>query len=261
MTLVSDIIRDAYRESNLIAVNASPTTAEVDEGLRLLNRIIDSVYGFEAGEDYHEIIIGRNDIERPSGFPWYSQVPDTVDWFVPDNARLILNLTSPQDLYLTPTPQDGTRFSFIDVSGNLSSNNVVIYGNGRLIEGQDSVTVSVDGANQEYFYRADLGNWVRVSPLVESDDFPFPGKFEDLFVILLSMRINPRHGAEVDPQSGAELSRLLRSFKAKYRQSQEVGSEPALVWTPGVKRRGSWDTARANAEFMSGYPFSRYWRW
>jgi hypothetical protein len=77
MTLVSEIIRDAYRESNLIAITADPTSEEETEGLRLLNRIVSGTYGIDAGEELQVVPIGNNNISRPADYPYYNQVPAT----------------------------------------------------------------------------------------------------------------------------------------------------------------------------------------
>lgn len=251
MTLVSEIIRDAYRECNLIAISADPTTAEQAEGLRLLNRFVASVYGQEFGEELLPVLIGRNNINRPSGFPWYENVPDTVNWFVPSNSRVVLNLTTPQTLYLNPNPHDGERFAFIDKSSNLSTYPITINANGRSIAGTTSVTYSTDGDVREFMYRADIGDWTQVLPLEADDTFPFPTAFDDLFVIGLALRINPRNAQETVPDSTGMFNRLMRQFKARYRQKQMQPAELALVLTPGERRR-FYDSNYANSIFNAG---------
>jgi hypothetical protein len=253
LTLVSDIIRDAYRESNLIAIGADPTSAEQTEGLTLLNRLVASVYGIKAGEDLEPLVIGRNNISRPQDFPGYETVPDETEWYVPANARLILNLEEAVTVYLDPNPDDGARFAFMDKSGNLSTYNLTINGNGRTIASATSVTVSTDSAIQEYFYRADTGDWALVSPLEADDTFPFPDEFEDMFVIGLAARINPRNGVAVDAQSGGTYSELLKQFKARYRQHRQVGLELGYLRLVGV-RRGYSGSRGDNSEFNIGRP-------
>jgi hypothetical protein len=255
MTLVSDIIRDAYRESNLISITADPTANETAEALRLLNRVVASTRGQEAGEELDQILIGRNNISRPQGFPYYDGVPDGTLWYVPLNARLVLNLTSAQTVYLDPMPIDGARYAIQDKSGNLSTHNLTVHGNGRTIAGAESVTYSTDNVNIEYMYRADTGDWLAVSPLLVGDTFPFPADFDDLFVIGLAMRLNPRNGATADPQSAASFQRLMRNFKARYRQSQQMVSELALVRTLGTRHRFYDDTRLGNNLFNSGWGF------
>jgi len=254
LTLVSEIIRDAYREGNLIAINADPTADEQTEGLSLLNRLIASVYGTKIGEKYEEILIGRANISRPQGYPWYEQVPPVTDWFVPTNTRLILNMTEAQTVYLSPTPEDGARFAVLDKSGNLATYPLTIDANGRTIGGSTTAVVDTDSAANEYVYRADTGDWAIVTPLVASDTFPFPPEFENLFVIGLAFRINPRNGIMADDQSAAIYTSTLKAFKARYRQTEEIGSEQAYVRLPTNKRFVGGDTRRNNSDFNYGTP-------
>jgi hypothetical protein len=253
MTLVSEIIRDAYRESNLIAITADPTSEEETEGLRLLNRIVSGTYGIDAGEELQVVPIGNNNISRPADYPYYNQVPEVTDWYVPQNSRLVLNLTASLTVYLPPDPEDGARLAIQDKSDNLATYNLTVVANGRTIGDATSVTLSTDGLNSEYFYNADSGNWAILSPLEADDTFPFPTEFEDLFVIDLAVRLNPRHGVTVDPQSSGRYFKVLKAFKARYRQHREAASELGLLRTSGIKRTG-FDTRRANREFDYGNP-------
>lgn len=255
MTLVSEIIRDAYREGNLIANNADPTSDEQTEGLLLLNRLVAYQYGFKAGEELEQIVIGRNNINRPADYPGYDPVPNETDWTVPANSRLMLNLTAAQTVYLPPNPDDGARFALIDKSANLATYPLTINANGRTIASATTATVSTNSAKQEYFYRADTGDWALVSPLEADNEFPFPTEFDDLFVIGLSIRLNPRHGVMLDDQSAATYRELRSAFKTRYRQHTQVGSELALVKTPGTSKHRYLDDTRANnVDFDSGLP-------
>lgn len=262
MTLVSDIIRDAYRESNLIAVGTEPSGAQTDEALRLLQRIVASVYGDEEGEELEPLPIGSNDINRPSGYPWYNQVPSESNWFVPKNTRLVLNLTAPQELWLAPCPEDGDRFAIQDISRNLSTFNVTINGNGRTIGGATSAVFDTDGSNVEYMFRADLGDWVAITPITAVDLFPFPIDFDDMFVTMLAMRLNPRYVVATDPATASAYRRSSIQFKARYRQHQEVGSELGLVMTPGNKRCwNGWGYGVDDSLFRSGQAFPWRFKW
>ena len=255
MTLVSTIIRDAYRESNLIAITAQPTEAERDEGLSLLNRLLASVFGTDAGEQLDGLVIGRNNIDRPSGYPWYEQVPDTTDWFVPANTRLFLNLTSAQTIWLSPNPIDGQRWAFIDKSANLATFPLTVEGNGRTIEGLTSKVYNTNSQLREFIYREDLGNWQVVTPLEADDEFPFPTEFDDKFIIELAARLNPRNAVATAAESTQRYIVVNRNFKARYRQSNEWGSELGLVRLPSMRRRFITDTRFGNATFDSGYPY------
>lgn len=263
MTTVSTIIRDAYRESNLLAIAADPTTAEVEEGLRLLNRLVASVYGNEMGEPLRPLPIGGEGISRPSGFPFYRSAPDWSDWFLPGDARLTLNLSEPVTVYLNPVPEDGQRFAVQDEAGNLSTTSLTVSGNGRKIDGAPEKVFSTDGENSSYVYRADIGEWKVVSPLTETDDFPFPSEFDDYFVIGLAYRLNPRHATVADPQSTQAFARSRRQFQSRYRQHKTAPSERGLYDLPSSKERYYGFGDRANSLFDYGLPpfFIGGFRW
>ncbi len=228
MTITSQIIVDAFRQSNLLALGVSPTALQKEEALRYLSRIVKSVFGYEAGELLFPVSVGNKDIERPVEWVDYYQINDANSWF-PKNGRAMLNLTETQDIYLTPVPDDGTRFAVLDVSGNLSQFPVTVYGNGANIEGLPAIGLNTDGLNQEWFYRADLGNWVKTIPLLENDIFPFPEEFDDFFITMLAMRLNPSYGSALDPQSQAALQRAKGQFSSRYVQAIPTPSELALL--------------------------------
>lgn len=251
MTLVSSIILDAYRESNLIAIAASPTTAETAEALRLLNRLFSSVFGEDIGEHLIDTPVGSGNYVRPSGYPDYNPTP-SGEYVVPENSRLITNLTAATTVYLSPNPRDGARLGITDPGGNLATYSLTLSGNGRQIETTNTVTLNTNGLDREWFYRADLGAWQRLTSLVSGDTFPFPEKYDDMFITLLSTRLNPRHAVQANDQSMMMLKRGMKQFKAQYRQTREVGSDTALVRLPLTWReRGQ---AFPNDDFNVGRP-------
>ncbi len=259
MTLVSQIITDAYRQGNLIAKGATPTAIEEVEGLRYLSRIVKSVFGNEAGEDLLPFPIGRGGISRPAGYPWYNDVPDN-NWYVPKNLRLMLNLEDELTVYLHPDPDDGSRFGITDVSGNLSTYNLTINGNGRNVDGSQSVVLNTDGDIGEWFYREDLGSWTRYSPLAVADEFPFPEEFDDYFITMLALRLNPGYGVQLDPQSSAMLARSKRHLVSRYRQIIPAASELALLRLAKISStRDQWKDSyhqnNPNSSFDRGWPF------
>lgn len=259
MTLTSQIITDAYRQSNLLAIGVSPTQDQVDEALRYLNRIVKSVFGNEAGDPLEVFPVGRNNIQRPSGYPWWNTVPDN-DWFVPKNIRVMLNLEEPVSLYLHPEPDDGSRFAVIDASENVSTYNVTIQGNGRLIEGNFNLILNTDGVDKEWFYRADLGNWMLYAPLTMDIAFPFPEEFDDYFITLLAIRLNPQYGVMLDAQSKLVFDRSGRQLRARYTQNIPTRSELALIRMPKVSYdRDIWGTSyryyNPNSMFDKGWPW------
>lgn len=262
VTLTSDIIRDGYRESNLIAISEEPTGAQRQEGLRLLNRLLLSVFGYDEGETFQPYYLGQNNISKPAGFPYHDPYYNLQNWFVPNNTRLVLNLTESKTVWLNPSPQDGDRFAVLDNSGNLVTYPLIVNGNGHKIEGADSQTYDTNGLGREFMYRADKGNWQVVNPLVETDEWPFPPEFDDMFSISLALRLNPRNQIQLANESMVALRRSMSQFKARYRQTNPFPSELGLLITPGIMYSNTaYFSDPGNAAFNSGYPSWGFRTW
>lgn len=217
MTLASEIISRAYRESNITAIVSSPSTAEQTEALNLLNPLILSVIGNEVGEQLHDINIGGS----------YDQSQFCSSW-VPENARLVLSLGSTRTFSLHPDPYEGQRLAMADVAGNLATANLVLTGNGRKIEGATSLTLSTNSMTRQWLFRADTANWVKITDLLASDQMPFPEEFDDYFVTRLSMRLNPRNGVSTAQETAEAMQRAERQLRARYRRprrQQETGAK------------------------------------
>jgi hypothetical protein len=205
MTLVSDIIANAYRESNLIPIGSSPTTAQSDEALSRLNSIVLSSIGNEIGDKLNDL-----NVEGP-----YDESFALIE-FVKSNARLILNLTAPKTVYLDPDPYEGQRFGVVDAAGNLNTHNLTLDGNGRNIEGNSTLVLSTNDTASHWLYRADTANWVKISGLLTSDQMPFPEEFDDYFITMLALRINPRYGQELRAETLETMRRSKRQIRSRY---------------------------------------------
>jgi len=259
MTSVFQIIVDAYRQSNVLAIGVDPTDDQIDEALRYLNRVVKSVFGNEAGENLSAFPIGKKNITRPSGYPWWNTIPDN-DWFVPKNTRVMLNLDQSVNLYLHPAPNDGSRFAAIDVSKTLTTNPVTVYGNGNTIDGNDSIILNTDGFDAEWFYREDLANWAKYFPLVVTDTFPFPEEFDFFFIIQLAITLNPAYGVELDPQTQITYARSKSQIRSRYHQNIPTRSELALIRPSKMAAdRDQWGNTywlyQPNSMFDKGWPW------
>lgn len=243
MTLVSDILLQAYRESNLVPISTPTLSTEQEtEALARLNAIVASVLGWEAGAILQQWPVGRQGYKDPDTLN-----PD-IWQDVPQNSILVLNLDQPETVYLPDKPSDGARIQVQDLAGNLSTNPLTIDANGRLIEGARSLVLNTDSLNKTWIYRADLGNWTVVSALASTDEMPFPPDFDDMFIILLAIRLNPRYGRELDPQSQLMLRRAQQSFMARYTQSWERELSPDLRYSPVKGTPRDWATSTSLLE-------------
>lgn len=260
MTSVTSIITSALRETNLIPLGVPATAPQLAEGFILLSTIVEGVLGNEAGENLIPFPLGQEGINSPKGYPWWSNsLPGNI--FVPTNMRIMCNLTAAGTVNLHPRPHDGARMGVVDVSQNFDVNPLTINGNGRSIEGEESMVYDTAGEIRQWLYREDLGNWVTVIPLDPAGDMPWPQEFDDMFIITLAMRLNPRYGQNMHPASQATLTKAMSKFSARYGQATtQVPVENALLylthfnrfWGYGAQNRAYGDP---EAFFNSGFPY------
>jgi hypothetical protein len=232
MALVSEIIKDAYREANLIPITQSPTLDEQTEALRLLNRFVRSIFGNEAGDKLQSFAVGTGNVITTTQLPVFDF---TTPNYVPLNARLMINITAATAVNLHPDPEDGSRVAVVDVSGNFNTFNFTLRGNGRGVDTATTAVLNTASLKKEWFYRADLGSWMAITNLGLNDVFPFPLEFEDLFVIGLATRLNPRNGVAIDDQAMMNFRRQRNLFRARYSQSIQQESEDGLVRMTGTR--------------------------
>lgn len=189
------------------------------------------------GEPLQLFPLGQNNISVPSGYPWGNGYPPQ-EWWLPLNARMVCNLTAAivsPPVYLHPAPQDGSRFGVVDASSNFATFNLTLNGNGRLLEGSTAqITLADDGTKRDWVYRADLGDWKRVTPLDLTDEWPWPDDFNDMFTCMLAMRLAPRNSQQFDEALVAAMERSRGQFRARYTQVIQTPNDPGLL-TPSVQ--------------------------
>lgn len=243
MTTASELVKQAYRELNLVAANISLTADQESEGLTLLNRYLDSLLGFELGELLFDWTVPPSTTSPvPARFPQYPtprNLPSDVWPYPPLNVRLLLKLVDDTTIYLQQDPSDGARMLFVDL-GNDTTNNLTVDANGRLVKGAETLTDTPSNLNQQkLFYRADLGNWQLITELALTDNSPLPSKFDDVLALGTAMRLAPRHGKSLTAEAVAAHRRLLRIMKSQYRQEVPMPSknpQPFLRPTPDRTR-------------------------
>lgn len=251
MTLISSIITDAYRSDNIFGLRKVPDAFQVAEALRLFQQNINSIYGGDAGEPLSDWPLGAFSVDEP-GFV----DPRTTDLIQRPtiNQRLLATNLAALTVYLTAYPQDGARMAIADPFSRLAAFPVTLDANGRTIEGNPTLVLNVDGTFQEWFYRADKGDWVKLTALVETDENPFPDAFDIFFICGLAMRLNPRYGRTMDTQTAAAFKVNRRQFIARYLQSQPLEVDDSISW-PFMSTQG-YDQQRA---FSSNRAFNRGW--
>lgn len=235
MTTTSEIIKDAYRESNLIGIGAGVTDAQNDEALPRLTSLISGVYGLDLGERLVDWMVGYAGQTNPD------QSWSQTDWVYPiANSRILLNHTTSQTLYLPPAPENGARLQVIDVNSVLATYNITLDGNGRLINGVATETLSTAALNRTYMFDADVSGWVTVTGLALGDPMPFPTEFDDYFILKLAGRLNPRYGRSLSDLSLARLAELKEQMESRYRQKRTMPAQRAVLNISDPNRRLSY---------------------
>ncbi len=234
MGTASEIVLDAFRVGNLVPLDATtgiPVVAPVQEaeGLKLLNKYIDSLYGLELGEfNFDWPVPPTNTSPVPARYPLFprSDALKTNVWpYPPGNVRLLLNLVADTTIYLPQSPDDGARIEVINI-GDGTTYNLTIEGSTRLVEGAASVTDTPANFNtRRYLYRADLGDWTVISTLISTSASPLPELYDDLLSIGTFQRLAPRYGRSMAPETVDEKARLMRRLKTQYRQTVLMPSQ------------------------------------
>lgn len=256
MTAVREIIKESLRETNLIPLGVEPSDDQVQESFKLLTTIVTGVLGNEMGENLNPLPLGQEGIDSPSGYPWWSNsLPANV--YVKANTRLMLNLTGEGYVYFDPAPHDGARMGVVDCSDNLDLCPLTIYGNGRKIDADFDVVLDIPGTKRDWVYREDIGTWVSVTPLDLDGEMPWPAEFDDMFIIMLALRLNPRYGQVIHPASMETLRDTKKKFTARYSQSTtQMPSEDGLLYLTNVNNRNILRRyGDPTTQFNSGYPY------
>lgn len=227
MATLRKIITDAYRESGIIQKGTVPDAEQMQEGLDKLLMIIENVFGQEVGSDYQDINYGDNGAVNSYSIDSNREVFLENSYARP-SYRLLVNSASARTVYLDPNPYEGARFSVIDVGQNFTTAPLTVVADTRRIEGERQVVLNTDGAVVSWFYRADLGEWVKLSPLSLDSQSPFPSQFDDYFIMKLAVRMHPRYLVQTAAETISNYREIERKFRTRYSTTQEMNSETAL---------------------------------
>lgn len=239
MTLISSIIQDAFRESNIIPLAVAPSTNQATEALRLYNAILGSLFGSDVGENLQDYPLGNFGRDTSAE---YCPIVTTDRGFKqpPINVRFIAVNDQPITMDLSVRPQDGSRYGILDPYGRLASVPVTLNGNGRTIDGNPTFVAGTNGLSREWVYRADLGMWMQLTDKLATDENPFPKDFDDMFVILLAIRLDPRYGRSLSDLSQSIFRAARAKFLARYINSQPLEARDDISW-PYMSQMGWWN--------------------
>lgn len=248
MTAIAEIIEQAFREGRLVTELQHSTPKQTANAMVSLQQVITNMYGVDAGENLNDWPLGTYGRQNPStiGNLW------TLN-YVPINSRLLATNTEAKTVYLPLSPSAGARIQIVDPFARLATYPVTLDGNGRTIEAAATLLLDTASLNRIWFYRDDLGDWVRLTTLTVADDMPFPDDFDLLFVTMLALRIAPTYRNTLPPETTAIMGALKQDFVNRYLQSAPLQITPDLAYPthqsydnnfwgfPGESGQQNWD--------------------
>lgn len=227
MTTFSSIINRAYRESNILDINRPPSADQEAEALEMLRGILRRyqrvpVFTVWLG-DFTNLKRQRGEIFRS-----FNRLVQT--FALPQDVYLNVNADQLYTVCLPCDPGDGARINVIDVNNSFSFNPLTLNANGNLINGASDEMLSTNGQRVEYIYRRELAEWQTVvTNPVASSNIPYDQMFDDMFVIELAMRLNPRYSDTMNELSIMAYQTILTQFKGRY-MSQSSSAAPDILW-------------------------------
>lgn len=226
MTTAQAIIRQAFRESQILDLNVPPTDDEQAEALTLLQGVVSR----RIRPPVLTCWLGAvSSIKQQRGVvlrDFTSFVPHTA---LPQDVYLNCIMDNTYSVLLPPSPSDGSRLIVIDVGKNFGTFPLTLVGNGNLVDDGVSITLSTSGVGVNLLYRRDLGQWITVTDLGLSQNIPFPTEFDTLFSIDLALRLNPRYGVSMDEITAQIYQDVKSRFNSRY-MSDNSSANPDILW-------------------------------
>lgn len=240
MSTLSEIIQRSFRESQILDIDRAPSTQQVAEAVPLLRGIILR----HIRPAVTTIWLGAlNEIKEQKGVIFKNFTSYAPQRAVPQDCYVNLFTDQAYNLLMPPSPGDGSRLTLIDVGGTLATHPVTLIGNGNLVNSSATETLSTNNSTTSFMFRRDLANWIPISPLalIETAQMPFPEEFDDMFVIELATRINPRYGKEMSEVT-MQIYEMIRSrFMGRYMQDGS-SANPDILWDPSITTGSYGDT-------------------
>lgn len=224
MTQIADIIHDAFFEAGLTTELQHATPTQTNRAMDTLTGIIKFLIGTDVGEQFQPWPLGNY-----GRAPQSRMTPSEQMLTYPGiNVQLVATNESAITVNMPVLPSPGARIGILDPFNRLATVPVTLDGNGRTIDGTATLVLNTNGMNAQWFYRDDLGGWKKILPLLITDDMPFPEEYDQMFKILIAMRINPAYGRNISSVQAGFLKEFRQQFVARYLQSAPLQIDPSI---------------------------------
>lgn len=257
MATAREIIRAGYREANYKTALAEPTAEEFEEGLTLLQGVVDTVSGVVAGVRLRPWYVPypQRTSSRSSRYPaaFDEDGPSKEQQRNPPiNVRLLMANSDAETIYLQAHPDDGAVVEYVDVG---HTGNVTLDANGALfgLTGSNE-TVTIDavypaGRNppRRWLYRMDYGSWLEIVTLTLDTTLPFPRMFDDFFSTYMAIRLSARFGSEPRQSTVLRYQEMVSFIRAQW-----LMNVPSVGVDMGVPALRSFEDGSGFSDFGSG---------
>lgn len=228
MTTLQVIIERSYKETQICAYNVSPTQDQLDAALPLLQGILER----RTRPPILTCWLGQtNELKSQRGAIFRNFTQFAGQYALPQDIYLNCLLDTAQIVRLAPSPGDGARQVFLDTSQSFATSPLTLLGNGNRIDGGSDYILSTNGQTLSLLYREDLAEWlVLPAEYGLSQNLPYPAQFDDLFVIELALRLDPRYGKELSEITANTYQELSSHFKGRYFMLNS-SANPDILWS------------------------------
>lgn len=235
MTTVAELVRQAYRQENLVAVGQALTDAQLAEGVELFNSTWKALLGTKLGERLRDWPVPPNPtVNEAREFPLLprnEKLPQDVWPYPQQNSRMIVNIGGPNTVYLKQNPDDGARMGLQNIGTSFATNPLTINANGMLIEGGTQLVLNTATTTPLlWFFRADLANWVRLGPLLSTSDSPLPDDFDDYWRCAIAIALCPRYGKEPQSVTVRTEKAGMAQMIGRYAQTMPAAVDPGNLY-------------------------------
>lgn len=227
MATARETIKKALRKLRVIESGSNPTSAELTDCLDYLNKILAEIVGFGGSYQLRTKTIS-------SSYELSPRDP-AIRLLCRHSGALTVTLPSVTDMEI----YDGMRVGVVDVSANAATYNITIARNEWLLEGAAAnLTLSTNGINRVWMFRADLGDWKRATDLAADDSLPFPTDLDNAMALILAQELGGEFGQQLRPSDAALAKTARLKLSSKYAPAVRMAPEPSVRWMGGATRQG-----------------------
>jgi len=236
MATVGDLVRAAYRQENLVAVGQPLSTAQLAEGVSRFNSIWQGLFGRKFGEKLLLWPVPPNPTVNEARdwplLPRNANIPNGAWPYPQQNSMLQVAVDGATTIYLKQLPSDGARMGLVNIGTSFATNPLTIDGNGFLIDGATSLTLSAALTGPLFwFFRQDLGDWRRVTTLTDASESPLPSDFDDFWRCAVAMALCPMYGKNPQAMTVQTFKDGMAYGVGRYAQEMPAATDPENLWS------------------------------